>query len=65
MTLGIVIFMVLLCSLAVLFTAMNIYRRQRMLEDKKAEYQSLRLKNSSYWSLFRRPHGLNRTGKTY
>jgi len=54
MTFGIVIIMVLLCSFAVLFTAMNIYRRQRMLEDKKAEYQSLRMKNSSHWSLFRR-----------
>jgi hypothetical protein len=54
MTLGIVIVMVLLCSFAVLFTAMNIYRRQRMLEDKKAEYHSLRMKNSSHWSLFRK-----------
>ena len=54
MTFGIVVVMVLLCSFAVLFTAMNIYRRQRMLEDKKAEYQSLRMKNSSHWSLFRR-----------
>ncbi len=54
MTLGIVIVMVLLCSFAVLFTAMNIYRRQRMMEEKKAEYQSLKMKNNSHWSLFRR-----------
>jgi hypothetical protein len=54
MTLGVVIVLMLFFSVAVLFVAMNIYRRQRLLADKKAEYNSCRRNNASQWSLFRK-----------
>ncbi|MBN2289330.1 MAG: hypothetical protein JXQ83_08355 [Candidatus Glassbacteria bacterium] len=54
MTLGVVVFLILLFSVAVLFVATNIYRRQRMLEQKKAEYLHYHRQQNSHWALFRK-----------
>ena len=47
-------FLILVSSLAILFFAMSMFRRQRLLDEKKAEYLTIKRKNSYHWSLFRK-----------
>ena len=54
MSIGLVVFLILFAALAVLFVAMNIYRRQRILEDRKVEYQKWKRQNVTQWALFRK-----------
>jgi len=54
MYLALTLGLMLVFSLAVLFVAVNMYRRQRMLQEKKIEYRIFQRKNSLHWSLFRR-----------
>ncbi len=54
MPLVLVVFLILVSSLFILFMAMSMFRRQRLLDEKKAEYLTIKRKNSHHWSLFRK-----------